>query len=88
MLLTNMVYVRLRYLNSSIVVSNIVASFMSWLFSPSHTHIPESGWSLWGIQVTCESIEGMFRAAGLHLGPGINAATGGERHDYSLINLC
>lgn len=42
----------------------------------SNAYIPESYWSLWRPNVARESIEGMFRAAGFHLGPGINAATG------------
>lgn len=40
----------------------------------SNAYIPESYWSLWRTNVARESIEGMFRAAGFHLGPGINAA--------------
>lgn len=35
---------------------------------------PESDWSLCRRSVTFELIKGVFRAAGLHLGPGINAA--------------
>lgn len=53
-----------------------------WSFSESY--VPESGWSPCRIHVTQGSIKGVFRAAGLHLGPGVNAAAGtgktGRRH--------
>lgn len=52
-------------------------------FPKSNTYIPELCWSWCRTNVSCESIKGMFRAAGLHLGPGINAATGRKENTSS-----